>query len=180
MSFFEINWIERFLNRITNINNFDWWHVTSDNVTVLGPDGKERATTKLIIDGVPLQEGEESIKKRLEELGAIFCAKDPIKLENHYDIESKRFSELLTGRRYAYIVLPIKELPKAIRVGPYIARLYYKEMVKELPACRNCNEKGHWANQCPHPKKCYDCKQPGHKKVTRHVLWSKLFLGHLI
>ena len=136
----------------------------NDPFAVLGPDGKERATTKLIIDGVPLQEGEKSIKKRLEELGAIFCAKDPIKLENHYDTESKRFSELLTGRRYAYIVLPIKELPKAIRVGPYIARLYYKEMVKELPACRNCNEKGHWANQCPQPKRCYDCKQTGHKK----------------
>ena len=140
----------------------------TDPFAVLGPDGKERETTKLIIDGVPLQEGEVAIKKRLEELGVIFCAKDPIKLENHFDAETKTFSELLTGRRFAYIVLPENELPKTIKIGPYMARLYYRQMAKELPACRNCNEKGHWTNQCPKPRLCYDCKQPGHKKGDAH------------
>ena len=136
----------------------------TDPFAVLGPDGRERQTTKLVIDGVPLQEGEEKIKSRLEELGVMFCTSNPIKLENHYDVETKRFSELLTGRRFAYIVLPEKELPKVIKIGPYMARLYYKEMMKELPSCRNCKQKGHWTNQCPTPKLCYDCNQPGHKK----------------
>ena len=171
-------------NRIITVGRVEVGRVSvavyaTDPFAVLGPDGKERETTKLIIDGVPLQEGEEIIRKRLEEIGVIFCAKDPIKLENHFDVDTKSFSDLLTGRRYAYIVLPNKELPKTLKIGPYMARLYYRQMVKELPSCRNCDGKGHWTNQCPKPKLCYDCKQPGHRKGDEACPITETIFGEI-
>ena len=82
-------------------------------------------------------------------------ARDPV---------TKKLTAWVTGRRFVYIDLPSKALPRSVVIGPFKARLYHKEMQEASTHCRKCLGHGHWASSCPNEEKCFDCLEVGHRR----------------
>ena len=134
---------------------------TDNPFIVRGPDGKEIPSTKLTIDGVPISFSNDEISKSLKVAGVV--ARSRILMEYARDPDGK-LTNWVTGRRFLYIDLPQKVLPKLLDMGPFKARIFYREMKDTVPQCKRCFGTGHWANQCPNQEKCFVCFQEGHRR----------------
>ena len=139
-------------------------------------DGNEIETIKLTIDGVPISFSDESIRKRLEETGVILRSR--ILLEYARNPLTKKMTNWLTGRRFIYIEVPKKDLPKYVSMGPFKARLLYRDPSKENTVkCRKCLGSGHWASTCNNLVKCLDCGQEGHKRGDENCMTITSIFG---
>ena len=127
----------------------------------LDKDGNRIPSTKLIIDGLPIDLDGDVITRHLTSLG--IQTRSKLKFENAWDPETKSLTEWLTGKRFIFIDLPTQELKKSIKIGEYNMKLYYKEMEKETPRCKRCFG-AHWTNTCREEERCLSCKLPGHRK----------------
>ncbi|KAL8591906.1 hypothetical protein ACOMHN_039959 [Nucella lapillus] len=67
------------------------------------------------------------------------------------------------GRRFLYIDIPAKPLPKQVEMGPFKASIYHKEQKRMDKECGKCLQKGHQAADCPNVIKCCQCYKDGHK-----------------
>ena len=124
-------------------------------------DGKPIPSTKLVVDGIPVEMDGEVISRFLSKIG--INTRSKLHYENAWDADTKTLSEWLTGKRFVYIDLPEKELKKDFKLGEFDVKLYYKEMEKETPRCKRCFGP-HWTNTCKEEEKCLDCLLPGHRR----------------
>lgn len=125
-------------------------------------DGEvEEPTTKLIISNIPLSVSDSDI---LGTIKGIATVRSQLIHEKDRD-EKGRLTHWKTGRRFIYISLPKKPLPRQITISGFGASLYHKEQKFENKdaECRKCLQKGHTARTCINPIKCRQCFQDGHK-----------------
>ena len=127
----------------------------------LDKDGNKIPSTKLVIDGIPIEIEGDVITRYLASIG--ISTRSKLNFENAWDPEKKSLTEWLTGKRFIYIDLPQKELKKIYKMGEYDMKLYYKEMEKETPRCKRCFGP-HWTNTCQEEERCLSCKLPGHRR----------------
>ena len=137
-------------------------NVYGDNpYSARGPNGQVIPSTKLFVDNIPISYSDDEVKKCLEALGVV--PRSRLMKEHARDPDGK-LTNWVTGRRFIFINLPAKTLPRMIEMGPFKARLFYKEINENFARCRRCLGTGHWANACPNEEKCLDCLQEGHRK----------------
>ena len=129
---------------------------------MLNKDREEVPSTRLSIDGIPISYDDNAISRALDEIGV--KSRSKILYEYARDPSSKKLTDWMTGRRFLYIDLPNETLPKTTKMGPFVAKLFYKERPKEPKQCRRCFGKGHWTNSCPNKERCYDCNEEGHRR----------------
>ena len=127
----------------------------------LDKDGNRIPSTKLIIDGIPIEMDGDIVCKFLASIG--INQRSKLQYENAWDPETRTITDWLTGKRFIYIDLPQKELKKSHKIGKHDIKLYYKEMEKETPRCKRCFGT-HWTNMCTEEEKCIVCKLPGHRR----------------
>ena len=75
--------------------------------------------------------------------------------------EKGKLSHFKTGRRFIYIDVPKKALPKTLQIGLFNATLFHKE--QKLVTWSNCLLQGHHSSTCTSPVKCRQCFADGHK-----------------
>lgn len=121
---------------------------------------REKESTKLIINNVPLSYSDEDILKNVKRLDVTIRSK--LISERARD-DNGKLTRWKTGRRFLYMDPPADPLPKIIEMGPFRASLYHKEQRQQDKECRRCFEKGHQTTDCPNNIKCHQCFQEGHK-----------------
>jgi len=128
-----------------------------------GPDGTalERPSTKVIIGNIPLSFADEEIVKAMQALGCEL--RSNMSAERDRD-EHGKLTRWKTGRRFMYIALPAKPLPKTVQIGPFKASVYHREqkLSSTDTVCSKCLQKGHRFANCPNPVKCRQCFKDGH------------------
>ena len=72
----------------------------------LDKDGNRIPSTKLIIDGIPIEMDGDIVCKFLASLG--ISQRSKLQYENAWDPETRTITEWLTGKRFIYIDLPQK------------------------------------------------------------------------
>ena len=92
---------------------------------IRGSDGEEIPGTKLIISEIPISFSNTALEAALIKKGLKLRSK--LKMEEVRDREGK-LTEWLSGRRFVFIDLPKCSIERVIDVGPFKAKLYYKEM----------------------------------------------------
>lgn len=122
-------------------------------------EGKEIAMTKLYIRNVPISFSNEEILTGLEKAG--------LKIRSKLDMERIRgpdgkLTNWVTGGRIAWIEVPKEPVSPMIDCGLFKAKIYYKEMVREIE-CRRCLGKGHVVKNCTNEERCRGCKAIGHR-----------------
>ncbi|KAL8561114.1 hypothetical protein ACOMHN_033697 [Nucella lapillus] len=121
---------------------------------------REIEATKLIINNVPLSYSDEDILKTIKKLDVNIRSK----LIHERDRDSNgKLTRWKTGRRFLYIDIPAKPLPKQVEMGPFKASIYHKEQKRMDKECGKCLQKGHQAADCPNVIKCHQCYKDGHK-----------------
>ena len=128
-------------------------HVTlSDtNPFIVSANGQEIKTTRVCISDIPLSYNNTDIELVLKKLGCTLMSDIKYECDRHED----KLTRFKNGRRFVYISVPEKPLPKQIRVGLFTAKLYHREQPRESrkdTRCFNCNELNHFQWECPHPK----------------------------
>ncbi|GFR83957.1 hypothetical protein ElyMa_004138500 [Elysia marginata] len=109
--------------------------VSSQNPSIVrGPDGEEISGTRLTILDVPISFSNAAIESPL--------VKKDIKLRSRLRMEEirekqGRLTKWWSGRRFAYIDLPKSNIEKILQVGPFKAKLYYREMT-DTNLCFSC------------------------------------------
>ncbi|GFR80580.1 hypothetical protein ElyMa_004049300 [Elysia marginata] len=85
-------------------------------------------STKLIVGNIPISVSNAEIGDALKDLGVE--DRSPIREETYRDKDGG-LTRFKTGRRFVYITLPTKPLPKTTKVGgSFFAYLYYREQQK--------------------------------------------------
>ena len=122
--------------------------------------GNERETpaTKLTIGNVPMSFSNMEIMNAVQSLGVKIRSS---LIEERDRDPSGKLTRWKTGRRFLYMEVPAKPLPKTLRIGICTASLYHKE--QRVPTCSNCLSKGHHASACEAPTKCKQCFADHHK-----------------
>ncbi|KAL8619141.1 hypothetical protein ACOMHN_019413 [Nucella lapillus] len=85
---------------------------------------REIEATKLIINNVPLSYSDEAILKTIKKIDVNIRSK--LIYERDRDSNGK-LTRWKTGRRFLYIDIPVKPLPKQVEMGPFKASIYHKE-----------------------------------------------------
>ena len=94
----------------------------------------------------------------IQSLGVKICSS---LIEERDRDPSGKLTRWKTGRRFLYMAVPAKPLPKTLRIGIFTASLYHKE--QRVLTCSNCLSKGHHASACEVPTKCRQCFADHHK-----------------
>lgn len=129
-----------------------------------GQDGVEVPATKLWLSDIPISIASEDIESALNRLGVV--ARSSLMQERTRNRDGK-LTRFLTGRRFIFIGVPEKPLERAVRIGPILARLYYKEQPKPArreTVCSRCLQKGHTVGACENDITCRECMQSGHRR----------------
>ena len=124
---------------------------------------REINTTKLTIGNIPISASNEDILDMTKKLGV--KPRSALFMERDRD-SSGGLTRWLTGRRFIYIEVPEKPLPKRVDIGPLKASLFHVEQkeTQENQQCGKCLQKGHASKVCPNGIVCLTCKKPGHKR----------------
>ena len=93
------------------------------NPFILGADGAEVQSTRLLVSDVPLSFNNKDIETTLFKLGCKMLS--PIKYELERD-EHHQLTLWKTGRRYVYIAVPASPLQRDVKIGLYNAKLYHR------------------------------------------------------
>ena len=83
----------------------------------------ENPAEKLIIGNIPLSLATEEIHKAVKALGVSFRSNW---FEERYRNDKNELSLFKTGRRFIYIDIPPKPLPKSLIIGDFNASIYHK------------------------------------------------------
>lgn len=123
--------------------------------------GREKPTTRLTVGDLPMNMECKDIEVALIKLGCELVSN----IFYEYDRDDNgRLTRWKTGKRFMYIIVPERPLPKVLALGIYKAKLYHKEQPKNSARkCFNCQAVGHLANDCPMGLICRACGQEGHK-----------------
>lgn len=124
---------------------------------VRGPDGNELSGTRLTISDVPISVANMPIESALIKKG--LKLRSAIKMEETRDREGN-LTGWLSGRRFVYIDLPKTQVERLIEIGPFKAKLYYREMA-DANVCFSCQKPGHKALDCPSRRKKHDQHETG-------------------
>ena len=101
------------------------------------PDGeKEVQTTKLIIGNLPISHSNDEIERKLVELGCEPQSK--MMMERDRD-ERGGLTRWLTSRRFVYIGIPDRALPKKICIGSATVTLYHQEQKNKPENAATCS-----------------------------------------
>ena len=111
---------------------------------VKGPDGILIPGTRLTVSDIPLSIANATIEAALIKKGVKL--RSALKLEEIRDREGK-FTVWLSGRRFVFIDLPKTPLEKIMDIGPYKAKLFYREM-PSTKKCFRCHKTGHTEAMC--------------------------------
>ena len=130
----------------------------SHNLFLVGSNGDEVQSTRLIVSDVPLSSSNKDIEDTLLKLGC--------KLLSPRRDEKGLLTQWKTGRRYIFIAVPASSLQRDIKIGIFNAKLYHREQKSQRPvlSCYNCFERGHVRRECPNLMRCRVCRQEGHKQ----------------
>ena len=122
--------------------------------------GQEREVqpTRVVVGNVPISVSNEDILMTIQQLG--IKTRSRLLDERERD-QNGKLTRWKTGRRFIYIDVPERPLPKTIKVGQFTASVYHKE--QKSPACSRCLEKDHRASACTAPIKCRQCLCDGHR-----------------
>ena len=137
--------------------------VSDTNPFLVGSDGDEVQSTRLIVSDVPLSSSNKDIEDTLLKLGCKLLS--PLRYELERD-EKGLLTQWKTGRRYVFIAVPASPLQRDIKIGIFNAKLYHREQKSQRPvlSCYNCFERGHVSRECPNLMRCRVCRQEGHKQ----------------
>ena len=118
-------------------------------------------TTRVWIDQIPLSVADSEIEFSLRQLGCDL--KSRIMLEKARD-NDRRLTNFLTGRRFVFITVPPKPLPKWMPVaGDFQAKLFHWEQKEGRQHCTRCLTQGHNFSQCNNDIVCRVCTMSGHR-----------------
>ena len=97
----------------------------------------------------------------IQSLGSKICSS---LIEKRARNPSGKLTRWNTGRRFLYMEVPAKPLPRNLCVSIFTASIYHKEQT--VPTC-NCLAKGHHSSTCEAPTKCKQCFTDHHKAVDK-------------
>ena len=125
----------------------------SNPYQVMDDSGKARPTTRLLVSDLPLEFPTAELENALTKLGCELASK------TLFELERDQFNWLTcfkNGRRFVYILVPGKPLPRTVTIHGYSVKLYHREQPKNTSSlkCFNCGEIGHVVKQCPSPLRC--------------------------
>ena len=89
---------------------------SNNSFASMDKEGKVIPSTRLYIDGIPISFSDDAIKTKIESMGVTLRSK--ICLEYARNPDTHKLTDWLTGRRFIYINVPSKTLPKNVDVGP--------------------------------------------------------------
>ena len=149
----------KILNATIRLNNANIRY-ESFNPFIRRYGGQEVEGTRLVISNLPFSYSNKAVENNLRACG--------YRLRSHIQFEKARgpdrmLSDWKTGRRYLWADLPTKTMTKNVKMGDFMAYLYYKEM-KKSQECYRCLEVGHRASECENEEVCLTCRKPGHRR----------------
>ena len=101
--------------------------------------------TTLIISDIPISFSNTALEAALIKKKSLKL-RSRLKMEEMRDREGK-LTEWLSGRQFVFIDLPKCCIERTIDVGPFKAKLFFKEM-QQATLCFKCNKPGHRAFEC--------------------------------
>ena len=122
--------------------------------------GQEVEGTRLIISNLPFSYSMKAVENNLRASG--YRLRSQIQFEKARGPD-RMLSDWKTGRRYVWVDVPSKTMPKSIKMGDFMAYIYYKEM-KKTQECYRCLKVGHRASECQNEEVCLSCRKPGHRR----------------
>ena len=122
--------------------------------------GQEVEGTRLIISNLPFSYSNKAVENNLRACG--------YRLRSQMQFEKARgpdrmLSDWKTGRRFVWVDVPSKTMAKSVKMGDFMAYIYYKEM-KKTQECYKCLKVGHRASECVNEEVCLTCRKPGHRR----------------
>ena len=135
--------------------------ISLDGINPFFLRGSERAGTRLTISNLPFSYGNDTVARNLKAAG--------VQLRSDIQMEKARapdrsLTDWKTGRRFVWIDLPPKPLPRSFKMGDFLAQLFYREMQQRPNVCFRCLQPGHRARECENDEVCHTCKKPGHRR----------------
>ena len=124
---------------------------------------KEKESTKVWFDGVPISVAESEFEDALQKNGCEL--RSNITMERARDQDGK-LTRFLTGRRFVFITVPSKPLDKNMTVNFFNAGVYHREqkLMQRKVICSKCLKEGHHMSVCVEEIVCRACKKTGHKR----------------
>ena len=122
--------------------------------------GQEVEGTRLIISNLPFSYSNKAVENNLRACG--YRLRSQIQFEKARGPD-RMLSDWKTGRRFVWVDVPSKTMQKNIKMGDFMAYIYYKEM-KKTQECFRCFKIGHKASECENEEVCLTCRKPGHRR----------------
>ena len=122
--------------------------------------GQEVEGTRLVISNLPFSYSNKAVENNLRACG--YRLRSQIQFEKARGPD-RMLSDWKTGRRYVWVDVPTKTMSKNIKMGEFMAYIYYKEM-KKTQECFKCLKVGHRAAECENEEVCLTCRKPGHRR----------------
>ena len=120
---------------------------------------KEIPSTRLAVGNIPISFSNEEILRFIEQLPDVKTRSRL--LDERTRDDNGKLSHFKTGRRFIYIDVPKKPLPKTLQMGIFNTTLFHKE--QKVVTCFICLLQGHHSSICTSPVKCRQCFADGHK-----------------
>lgn len=149
----------KILNAPIRLNNTNF-RFESFNPFIRRYGGQEVEGTRLIISNLPFSYSNKAVENNLRACG--YRLRSQIQFEKARGPD-RMLSDWKTGRRYVWVDVPTKTMSKNIKMGDFMAYIYYKEM-KKSQECYKCLKVGHKASECENEEVCLTCRKPGHRR----------------
>ena len=114
---------------------------SQDPNTLRDSEGNVIPRTRLTIDGLPVSVASIDVEGCLRKAGAGLRSRtlwEKVRRQN-----GNLCPRWITGRRFIWIDLPKVPLPHKLKIGNFVASLFYREQPKPAVTCHECGSKGH-------------------------------------